>query len=79
MRPCRTRGTWDAVRASRWRLGSSAGHTNRTLQGLRGDGLITLRGGELKVHRLEVLMNEGLFSDSYLHLDHEGAAFDANA
>jgi CRP-like cAMP-binding protein len=58
-------------------LGLSTVHTNRVLQELRGDGIITLRGKALVVHDLAALQNIGLFNANYLHLDHEGRQFDA--
>ncbi|HET9161008.1 MAG TPA: Crp/Fnr family transcriptional regulator [Caulobacteraceae bacterium] len=59
-------------------LGLSVVHTNRTLQALRSDGLITLRGGKLVIRDLDGLMQAGMFNSVYLHLDREGHALDAN-
>lgn len=52
-------------------LGLSAVHVNRTLQALRNDGLISLKGGRLVVHDLAGLMEAGQFNPNYLHLDRE--------
>jgi CRP-like cAMP-binding protein len=49
-------------------LGLSTVHTNRTLQALRGDGLITFQGGVLTVLDWEGLQQAGEFDPSYLHL-----------
>jgi CRP-like cAMP-binding protein len=59
-------------------LGLSTVHTNRTIQALRADGLITLRDRTLVVHDLRRLMDVGLFNPAYLHLNREGAELDAN-
>jgi CRP-like cAMP-binding protein len=59
-------------------LGLSVVHTNRTLQSLRADGLITLRGGKLVLLDLEGLMEAGLFNAAYLHRERDGHALDAN-
>jgi CRP-like cAMP-binding protein len=58
--------------------GLSAVHVNRTLQELRASKLITLRGKVLTIPDLEALEAAALFSPAYLHLDHEGAPYDAN-
>ena len=50
-------------------LGLSTVHVNRVLQELRGDGLITLRGGSLAVQDWEGLQRAGEFDPAYLHLD----------
>jgi len=42
-------------------------HTNRTLQSLRKDGLISLSSGSLKVLDWERLRDVGDFSERYLH------------
>jgi len=42
-------------------------HTNRTLQSLRRDGLITLANGELSVLDWEKLAETGDFNERYLH------------
>jgi CRP-like cAMP-binding protein len=49
-------------------LGLSAVHTNRTLQALRGEGLLTFHGGELVVLDWPGLKAAGEFDDGYLHL-----------
>ncbi|WP_207796558.1 Crp/Fnr family transcriptional regulator [Sphingomonas oleivorans] len=53
-------------------------HVNRTLQDLRASGLIVLKGRELRIPDLAELQRVSLFHPNYLHLDHEGAQFDAN-
>ena len=53
-------------------------HINRTLQDLRRDGLITLERRTLAIPDLDRLMDRGLFTSAYLHLDHEGRHLDAN-
>jgi CRP-like cAMP-binding protein len=60
-------------------LGISAVHVNRTLQTLRGRGLLSLRAGTLVVHDLPGLAEAAMFNPAYLHLDHDGESFDANA
>lgn len=50
-------------------LGLSVVHTNRVLQELRGEGLITFRGGELNVLNWPGLEAVGEFEPSYLHLN----------
>jgi len=42
-------------------------HTNRTLQSLRRDGLITLSGGELSVLDWDRLAETGDFNERFLH------------
>jgi hypothetical protein len=59
----RTDGSWKA-----W-LGLSTVHVNRTLQELRGAGLITLRGKRLTIHHLEALRDLSLLDPAYRHLD----------
>ena len=59
-------------------IGLTPVHVNRTLQDLRGQGLIVLQGKELTIPDLERLKDVSLFNDNYLHLDHEGAHLDAN-
>jgi CRP-like cAMP-binding protein len=49
-------------------FGLSTVHVNRVLQDLRGDGLITLQGGSLKVLDWEGLQRAGEFDPTYLHL-----------
>lgn len=59
-------------------LGLSFVHVNRTLQELRGTGLITLKAKTLVLHDLPALQDVALFNPNYLHLDHDGQALDAN-
>ena len=47
--------------------GLSVVHLNRTLQELRGSGLIILRDRTLTIDDLDALKNVGLFDGSYLH------------
>ena len=49
-------------------LGISAVHTNRTLQTLRGQGLLTFQAGELQVLDWPGLQAAGEFDPGYLHL-----------
>ncbi len=49
-------------------LGLSAVHTNRTLQALRGEGLLSFQGGELAILDWPGLKTAGEFDDGYLHL-----------
>jgi len=49
--------------------GLTSVHVNRTLQQLRRDGLINLKGRRLVVPDLAALMRVGLFTPNYLHLD----------
>ena len=58
--------------------GLTAVHVNRTLQELRREGLIELKGRTLTIPDLDALKNAAMFNDNYLHLDHEGAHLDAN-
>ena len=59
--------------------GLTSVHVNRTLQELRGDGLIELERKQLHILDLERLMDVSMFNPNYLHLDHEGRHLDANA
>lgn len=59
-------------------MGLSTVHVNRTLQQLRGAGLIVLKGGVLTIPNLRALQAASLFNPNYLHLDREGAHLDAN-
>lgn len=59
--------------------GLTAVHVNRTLQELRRDGLIELDRKQLQILDLDRLMEVAMFNPNYLHLDHEGRHFDANA
>src|SRR4051794_24485258 len=54
-------------------LGLSAVHVNRTLQELRGEGLITWRAGSVAVLDWERLKEAGEFDPAYLHLKKEVA------
>jgi CRP-like cAMP-binding protein len=58
--------------------GLSTVHVNRTLQDLRGNGLISLRGKTLVIPDLQALQDAALFSPNYLHLDRAGQPYDAN-
>jgi hypothetical protein len=62
-------------------LGLSLVHVNRTLQELRGDGLIAWQGRTLRIQDWERLKTTAEFEPRYLHLDggtavwtHGGAA-----
>jgi CRP-like cAMP-binding protein len=57
--------------------GLSKVHVNRTLQELRAEGLIVLKGKSLSVPSLDRLMRAGLFNPNYLHMDHDGRQLDA--
>ena len=54
--------------------GLSTVHVNRTLQELRGAGLISLKGSTLKVLDWDGLKKAGDFDPTYLHLEQEQAA-----
>jgi CRP-like cAMP-binding protein len=54
--------------------GMTTVHVNRTLQDLRGDGLISLNGGKLKALSWEGLKRAGDFDPTYLHLERSNAA-----
>src|SRR5215208_5594360 len=54
-------------------LGLSTVHVNRTLQDLRGDGLITLRSNSVTVLDWERLREAGEFDPTYLHLRKDAA------
>lgn len=47
--------------------GLTSVHTNRTIQALRREGLITLASGRLVIHDWNALRNIGDFSELYLH------------
>ncbi len=49
--------------------GLTSVHTNRTIQGLRREGLISLAYGRLVVHDWNALRSTGDFSELYLHRD----------
>ena len=59
-------------------LGLTVVHINRTLQDLRRDGLLDLKGKHLTILDLSALQKVALFNAGYLHLEHEGEALDAN-
>lgn len=50
-------------------LGLSVVHTNRVLQSLRKEGVISFRGGQLIVIDWEGLKKAGEFDPAYLHMD----------
>jgi len=50
-------------------LGLSAVHVNRSLQDLRGRGLVGLRNRRLIIHELEALRTFSFFDPDYLHAD----------
>ena len=58
--------------------GLSTVHVNRTLQDLRGAGLIVFKGKTLMIPDLEGLMRAALFNPNYLHLDQDGRHLNAN-
>jgi CRP-like cAMP-binding protein len=58
--------------------GLSKVHVNRTLQELRADSLIVLKGKMLIVPDLARLMDTGLFNPHYLHMEREGRQLDAS-
>ena len=60
-------------------MGLSTVHINRTLQELRGSGLIVLKGRHLTIPNLPALQCASLFNPNYLHLDHAGRHLDAGA
>jgi CRP-like cAMP-binding protein len=53
-------------------LGLSLVHINRTLQELRGEGLISWKGKVVEIVDWEGLQQLAEFDPTYLHLDHEG-------
>ncbi|MBE9603586.1 Crp/Fnr family transcriptional regulator [Acetobacteraceae bacterium H6797] len=58
-------------------MGLSPVHVNRTLQELRGAGLIVLRDKWLEIPDLDAIKNAAMFNPNYLHLErgpHEQAA-----
>ncbi|WP_114946770.1 Crp/Fnr family transcriptional regulator [Microvirga calopogonii] len=59
-------------------LGLSTVHVNRTLQDLRRDRLLELKGKHLSILDLNALQEAALFNPNYLHLEHEGEALNAN-
>ncbi len=54
--------------------GMSTVHVNRTLQELRADGLITLKGATLTVLDWEGLKQAGDFDPTYLHFERKDVA-----
>jgi CRP-like cAMP-binding protein len=58
--------------------GMSTVHVNRTLQEMRDQGLITLKGKTLTIPDLARLKAVAMFNPNYLHLDHDGQAIGAN-
>lgn len=60
-------------------MGLSTVHINRTLQELRGSGLIVLKGRHLTIPDLPALQAASLFNANYLHLDHAGRHLDAGS
>ena len=55
-------------------LGLSTVHVNRTLQELRGEGLIVSRGTSVTIKDWEGLKKAGEFDPTYLHLQNREAA-----
>ncbi len=53
-------------------------HVSRTLQALAAQGLIEMENRTLHIPDLDALMQAGLFTAHYLHLDHEGRHIDSN-
>jgi len=53
-------------------------HVNRTIQDLRRNQLIELRGRRLQVLDLGRLEKAAMFNPNCLHLGHEGSFIDAN-
>ena len=53
-------------------------HVSRTLQSLTGQGLIEMDRRSLRIPDPDALMEVGLFTANYLHLDHEGRRIDSN-
>jgi Crp-like helix-turn-helix domain len=52
-------------------LGLSLVHVNRTLQELRGQGMISWEGKTVKIINWEGLHQLAEFNPTYLHLEHE--------
>ena len=59
-------------------MGVTSVHINRSLQELRGNGLVELKSRRLTIPNLPALQAYSLFNPNYLHLDHEGHHLDAN-
>ncbi len=55
-------------------LGISTVHVNRTLQEMRADGLILLKGSKLTIPDWDKLTEAGEFDPTYLHLEQKMAA-----
>ena len=55
-------------------LGISTVHVNRTIQEMRADGLISLKGSKLTIPDWEKLKEAGEFDATYLHLEQKAAA-----
>jgi CRP-like cAMP-binding protein len=55
-------------------LGISTVHVNRTLQEMRADGLILLKGSKLTIPDWDKLTEAGEFDPTYLHLEQKVAA-----
>jgi CRP-like cAMP-binding protein len=53
-------------------LGLSTVHVNRSLQELRGTGLMSHKGRQLTIHDLDEFREVSLFEPAYLHLDGPG-------
>lgn len=60
-------------------MGLSTVHVNRTVQELRNAHLIVLKDRMLTIPDFQALADAAMFDPGYLHLDHEGKHFDANA
>lgn len=60
-------------------LGLSTVHVNRTLQELRGNGLIRLRGRELAIPDFPGLQNVAMFNPNYLHVQRRDRVAGAKA
>ena len=77
-----TNGTSCELPVTQEQLGDTVGistvHVNRTLQEMREQGLVVLRGKTLTIPDLEALKAVALFNPNYLHLDREGQSLDAN-
>ncbi|WP_335645506.1 Crp/Fnr family transcriptional regulator [Methylobacterium durans] len=58
-------------------LGLSAVHINRTVQQLRSDGLICLRGRELTILDFPALQSAAMFDGHYLHLSQAARRIEA--
>ncbi len=54
-------------------VGLTLVHTNRMLQELRAEGLISLKGRKMSMLDLDRLANLSMFNQNYLHLERDGA------